>query len=54
MTRQGAPGDTGPGVLETSIVIGAALLIAGIIVLFFGGQLAQVVGLLVDVAHGGH
>jgi hypothetical protein len=48
-----APGDTGPGILETSIVIGAALLLAAVIVAFFGGQLAHVVGLLVDIAHGG-
>jgi hypothetical protein len=47
-------GDTGPGILETSIVIGASLLLAGIIVLFFGGQLGQAVGLLVDLAHGAH
>ena len=53
MTGRRTPGDTGPGILETSIVIGASLLLAGVIVLFFGGQLAQVVGLLVDIAHGG-
>ena len=53
MTGRRAPGDTGPGILETSIVIGASLLLAGVIVLFFGGQLGQLVGLLVDAAHGG-
>ena len=46
--------DTGPGILETGIVLGASLLLAGIIILFFGGTLGQVVGLLVDLAHGGH
>jgi hypothetical protein len=46
--------DTGPGILETSIVLGAAVLLALVIVVFFGGQLAQFMGLLVDVAHGGH
>ncbi len=49
-----ASGDTGPGILETAIVIGAAALVAGVVVLFFGGQLAQIIGVLVDIAHGGH
>jgi hypothetical protein len=35
-------------------VLGASLLLAGAIVLFFGSQLAQLVGLLVDAAHSGH
>jgi hypothetical protein len=48
-----ASGDTGPGILETSIVLGAALLLAFVIVFFFGGQLAAVLGALVDLAHGG-
>lgn len=52
MTGSRPSGDTGPGILETSIVIGAALVLAAIIVAFFGGQLAQLVGLLVDLAHG--
>ena len=47
-------GDTGPGILEAAIVIGASLLVAGVMVLFFGSQLAQMVGVLVDLAHGGH
>jgi hypothetical protein len=49
--RQG--GDTGPGILETSIVLGLAVALAAAIVVFFGGQLAQLVGVLVDAAHGG-
>jgi len=53
VTGRRPAGDTGPGLLETSIVIGASLLLAAIIVLFFGGQLAQLVGILVDAAHGG-
>jgi len=53
VTSGRAPGETGPGILETSIVIGAALLLAAVIVAFFGGQLGQLVGLLVDIAHGG-
>ncbi len=47
-------GDTGPGILETAVFIGAALLVAAVVVLFFGSQLAQLVGALVDLAHGGH
>jgi hypothetical protein len=45
--------DSGPGILETSIILGSAILLAAVILVFFGGQLAQVMGVLVDVAHGG-
>jgi hypothetical protein len=45
--------DSGPGIVETSIVMGLAVVLALVIVIFFGGQLAQVIGVLVDVAHGG-
>ena len=45
--------DNGPGVLETSIVLGGAILLALAIIFFFGGQLADVIGVLVDAAHGG-
>jgi len=53
VTRGGAGRDAGPGILETSIVFGLAILLAAVIVVFFGGQLAQVMGALVDLAHGG-
>ena len=53
MTGSRAAGDTGPGLLETSIVLGASLLCAFVIVLFFSGQLAAFIGALVDLAHGG-
>jgi len=53
VTGNRTSGDTGPGILETSIVIGAAVAFAAVIVAFFGGELAQLVGLLVDIAHGG-
>ena len=53
MTGHRTSGDTGPGILETSIVLGAAIVLAAVIIAFFGGQLGQVVGVLVDVAHGG-
>ena len=54
VTGQRPAGDTGPGILETSIVIAASILLAAIIVMFFGGQLGQLLGILVDLAHGGH
>jgi hypothetical protein len=49
----GRTGETGPGILETSIVLGLALLLAVAIVVFFGGALADIIGALVDAAHGG-
>ena len=49
----GRTGETGPGILETSIVLGLALLLAVAIVVFFGGALAVIIGALVDAAHGG-
>ncbi len=54
MTGGRTPGDTGPGILETAIVIGASLIVAGIVVVFFGSQLAQLMGILVNLAHGGN
>ena len=48
-----AAGDTGPGILETSLILGLSVLLALTIVVFFGGALADVIGVLVDAAHGG-
>ena len=48
--RSGA--ETGPGMLETTIVLGGAILLALLIIAFFGGPLADVIGTLVDAAHG--
>jgi hypothetical protein len=45
--------ETGPGILETSLVLGLSILLATAIVVFFGGTLADVIGALVDAAHGG-
>ena len=45
-------GETGPGILETSIVLGLAVLISALIVVFFGGALADAIGVVVDAAHG--
>jgi hypothetical protein len=50
--RDGA-GDTGPGILETSLILGLAIALALVIVVFFGGTLAGAIGILVDAAHGG-
>jgi hypothetical protein len=49
--REGA--DTGPGILETSIVLIGAILLAAAIIVFFGGALAETIGILVDDAHVG-
>jgi hypothetical protein len=49
--RDGA--ETGPGILETTIVIGGAILLGLAIIVFFGGALAETIGVLVDAAHGG-
>jgi hypothetical protein len=48
------PGDTGPGIIETTLVLGLAALLAVLIVVVFGGPLAHLMGSLVDLAHGGH
>ena len=45
--------ENGPGILETSIVLGGAVLLALLIIFVFGGQLADIIGVLVDAAHGG-
>ena len=52
--RRGARGDAkaGPGIIETSLVLGLAILIALLIIVFFGGALAAAFGVLVDAAHG--
>ena len=53
MTDAAGAGEGGPGILETSLVLGLAALLALGIVAFFGGTLADIVGVLVSVAHGG-
>ncbi len=53
MTGHLDPAEGGPGILETSLVIGLAILLALVIVVFFGGVLADAIGVLVDAAHGG-
>ncbi len=54
MTRGGGSGEPGPGILETSLVLGLAVLLALAILVFFGGTFAGVIGFLVDAAHGGN
>jgi hypothetical protein len=48
------PGDTGPGIIETSLVLGLAVLLAAAIVAVFGSALAHLMNSLVDLANGGH
>ncbi len=45
--------ETGPGILETTLVLGLSALLALAIVNLAGGTLADTIGLLVDAAHGG-
>ena len=45
--------DTGPGIIETSLVLGLAGLLAVAILVFFGGAVADLIGQVVDAAHGG-
>ena len=51
MSRRAAA-EGGPGILETSIVLGGSILLALVIIWFFGGVLAETIGMLVDAAHG--
>ncbi len=46
-------GEPGPGILETSLVLGLAVILAVAILVFFGGPLATLMGIVVDAAHGG-
>jgi hypothetical protein len=42
-----------PGIIETSLVLGLAFLLAVGILVFFGGPVADIIGLVVDAAHQG-
>ena len=53
MAQPGDAGETGPGILEISLVLGLSILLAALIVAFLGGTIADVIGVLVDAAHGG-
>ncbi len=53
MNEGRAQRDPGPGILETSLVLGLAALLTGVIVAFFGGPLSDIIGLVVDAANGG-
>lgn len=44
--------EAGPGILETSLVFALSALLALVVVAFLGGPLADVIGVLVDAAHG--
>jgi len=52
VTQRPGTGEPGPGILETSLVLGLAVILAVAILVFFGGQLADIMGVLVDAAHG--
>ena len=52
MTAGPPPGDTGPGIIETTLVLGLAVLLAALGVALFSGPLAHIMGTLVDIAHG--
>jgi amino acid transporter len=43
----------GPGALETAIILLLALAIAGVLLLFFGGWLAEMVALIPEAGQGG-
>ncbi len=53
MTHAHGAGEAGPGILETSLILGLSVLLALAIIVLFGGALADVIGMLVDAAHGG-
>ncbi len=53
MTERSGTGEPGPGILETSLVLGLAVLLAVAILVFFGGPFADLMGVVVDAAHGG-
>ena len=53
MTAHRQGDETGPGIIETTLVLGMAVLLALAIVVFFGGALADAIGLFVDAARGG-
>ena len=53
MTERFGTGEPGPGILETSLVLGLAAVLAAAILLFFGGPFADLMGVVVDAAHAG-
>ena len=53
MTERFGTGEPGPGILKTSLVLKLAAMLAGAILLFFGGPFADLMGVVVDAAHAG-
>jgi hypothetical protein len=51
--RADLPDRAEPGVIETSVVLGLAALLAVVILVLFGGPIADLVGIVVDAAHVG-
>lgn len=49
----GPPDRADPGIIETTLVLSLGFLLAVAILVFFGGAVADVIGLVVDAAHQG-
>ena len=47
------PDHADPGIIETSLVLGLAVLLAAGLLVFFGGAVADIIGTVVDAAHQG-
>ena len=52
MSEGRAGRDLGPGILETSLILGLAALLTIVIIAFFGGPLSDIIALVVDAAKG--
>jgi hypothetical protein len=53
VSQRPARRDPGPGILETSLVLGLAALLTTAIIVLGGSQLADIIALIVDAASGG-
>ena len=53
MSAPAQPRDTGPGALETALVLVLALAIAGVLLVFGSGWLADLVALIPEAGQGG-
>ena len=53
MSAPAEPRDTGPGALETALVLLLALVIAGVLLLFGSGWLADLVAIIPAAGQGG-
>jgi hypothetical protein len=53
LSSPSSPERADPGIIETSLVLGLAALLAVVILVLFGGPIADLVGMVVDAAHVG-